>query len=1712
LNWFLGVSVAATKLNLGLSIGGFKIIDELGSGASSVVYRVERDSKQYAMKVIHPGNEEFNLENLIRIRKETAAVARLNHPAIVQIFEVGEDPQISYPYIVMELIDGETFDQMISRGPLKEDLVVQFAKTIAEGLTEIHKYQMVHRDIKPANIMVEKLGKVKILDLGLANQGNDNENTGDVVGTLAYCSPEQGGMLKRAVDGRSDLYSLGVTMYQALTGQLPFAMESVADLLRHHAAIVAVPVHQVDPQISQVLSDIVAKLMAKDPDDRYQTARGLLSDLERISELKEKLQHSQNYVLGENDVQGVSAGSSHLSGRDSEMAYLRKTWDEARAGRGKVVFIEGEGGSGKSRLSKEIISLATDAGALILPGKCNLFSSGVPYAPFREAFDETISRLKSMATDQAKALTLQLQQSAAGSEAVIGRLSFGLQKLFASSSEVHLLDVSASQERLIAEASKFILELSKRRGSLVLAIDDVQWSDPLTGDILQELSRHIDSFPLLIILTARNDDDSRDSVDRLKEHFPEKNYGTLSLEPLPLAAVESLIQSYLGHRPMSSVISEKIATLANGNPFVIGESVGALLAAGDLFISNGRWHLNESGVSQLELTKDVFQLVLYRIAKISSPVKAALEYAVVIGSRFQLSLLAAALDIEESEVQLTLQEAIKNNLIEALQAGNFQFSHDRIREAILGQIESSRHREINDRLSACLEKQIDRPSESIFELARFYAEGNIERSVKRVVEVNLQAGELALSNYASGLAFQKLAIAEKYRQQAGLASKQEFLLLELLGTAAMNIGKLEEAHVAFRKAHSVASSDFEKASLLHLETRAFSSAGRIQDAWEVFARSLAAVGESYPVSRFWFFATMVGFLFLTYFLTLTRIGYGRYAGPKADPLKREKMKLICSIFETSYVNAVLLGSPLDLAQISFRQFKYAHYLGDSHQLSRAHCVLAILWSLALARPIVRFHQMKANAISTKLDDPALRAYLKSYFAICSEFMGDAKVSSQLSRESFPDSQKYLGTFVCSQIACDLLYQYSYKGMAREAVDWFNSTRDYLRDTNNYCLIVNMLGIHYYNLVVLGRLDEAQEIHKEWLNSLEKVKTVTYSAGNIPAMEIYVATELEDHGPATLQQIEDLLAFGMEDYHFAQNHIPMTQIRLMDYLAAKTPEQKAIKRKAFDKALLNLNLRAIQPLPRSMYYCLKGSILRSDRKYQAALKFLEKGDLAAHRAGSLRAHFEIACERARVYLALGENLRAEAQVQFAHSLSVRQGWTLKQRRIEKEFVSVVRFTDSQNTQKTISDMTIGGRSSKMKLSDRRILDSLLQVSLASSLTIDPLKQAESAIDEIVRVMGADRAFIFICNEETGELVFRGGRDSKMTTLTELTGYSSTVVRKVQEEKKALVVTGTDSMEAIASQSAISHNLRSIMAAPLFIRDHFVGVIYIDSRLSKGLFTEDDVDVLKAIGNHVAISFETTRMAQVEAQRREFSKDLEISAAVQKLFLPKERTFQSEQLSLSGYYRAASQCSGDWWWYDVNQDRLTVIVADVTGHGAGPAMITASVASSFGVLQTQNPEIKMPDLLQAVHNELQKVGDQAYLMSTLAIDVDLKTGALESFSAASIGFYVISKSGTISSYLEQGSLLGYEELHLGQMPVQLQPGDRVFVCTDGIVEAPNAADRAFGERNLKKLLLKTMDLEIEATIDLIAKELDQYRGGTAQNDDFTFVLFEVKSPKS
>jgi predicted Ser/Thr protein kinase len=724
---------------------GVEVVSELGRGTHTAVYRIRRGGSNYALKVLRgpsPGDERAATV----LCREAALLARVNHPGVPNVFDVGIAD--GYPYLVLEFLDGQPLSGLLERGPLPEPLLIRMAAEVAMALAAAHRAGVVHRDIKPANIVISSQSRARLIDFDLATSDRSTAIDESVVGTFHYSPPEQSGMLNRPVDHRADLYALGVVLFQCATGRLPFTADDVGALIAMHANLPAPDPRTLRPDVSDGLAAVIGRLLAKDPDDRMQSAGDLLAALGSLSTAPA---HASGEWTG-------PANDRRLLGRDEEQLALAGRWKQARGGHGGMLLISGAPGSGKTSLAQGLVRTARADGALVLSGKCDVDSS-VPLAALRSAVEDWLRCQARLPADRQAGGLARLRAAAGAGAGLLRPLS----PLLAVTLDAPILDAGDRHEQFAGAVASFLAALPDDSGGL-LVLDDAQWLDAASLAALRRLAEDIAEVPLLVVATVRDDEDSKAGLAALLSAAGDAIDLQVPIGPLDAQAAAHLVSSYLAGSTIGADVIDDLSARGGGNPFTILEYLRSLIDAGALRPRWGTWRLDTAVLQRINLPSGVLDLVLARIDGLGRHTREVLTVAAAIGNVVPTGLLAAVTDLDPAE---PLAEASTRGLVHA-RADVSTFVHDRIREALLSAVDPADLSMLHQRIATALDGQRRTDAAGVYATARHYACGQIDQTPESVFRACSAAGYLALDENVR-TPRRLLEAAQAAAQRAGLA-------------------------------------------------------------------------------------------------------------------------------------------------------------------------------------------------------------------------------------------------------------------------------------------------------------------------------------------------------------------------------------------------------------------------------------------------------------------------------------------------------------------------------------------------------------------------------------------------------------------------------------------------------------------------------------------------------------------------------------------------------------------------------------------------------------------------------------------------------------------------------------------------------------------------------------------------------------------------------
>jgi diguanylate cyclase (GGDEF)-like protein len=1373
---------------------GVTVLGELGRGTQTVVYRVSRDGRDWAMKVFL-GSDSAALPAL---RREASLLAWTNHPGLPQVQEIGETRR--QPYLIMELIEGRSLGELLRVRPLAVDRTVRLGRQLAAALAALHDVGLVHRDVKPHNIMIEPDGTARLIDLGMAGR-TTGEAAETAVGTLQYSAPEQGGTLDRPVDARSDLYALGAVLHECLTGAPPFASNDASELLRLHAGAVPPDPRELRDDVPDTLAALIAKLLAKDPDDRYQTGAGLVADLDLLD-----ADPSTAFPLARTDTAAASADSVPLTGRDRELGELTQRWRQARAGRGGFALVTGGPGTGKSRLARELARLVREQGGQVLSGACP--ETPVPLAPLRAALGEQLGRTHD--------------------------------------------DPAAFTQSIVAG----VRELARTDGGALLCLDDVHLADEATLAVLRLLAASPTDLPLLVLLTVADDRAGTLPPGVLRHSDP-----TVTLGPLDPGRAADLIAALARGRNIDSTVLSRLAARGGTTPFEIREYVTAVVDAGVLVPSWGQWELDTDGLDRIALTGDLHALVLRRLDGLSEQCRALLTAAAVIGPAFSATLVAEAGRVDTTQAAGLLAEATTRGAVRRLDDG-YGFAHEQLRLALLDGADPAQVRELHQRLAGLLDTAGGDGPAYTYTLARHHLHGHPDRNPTRVIEVCRAAGALALAERAPREAVALLEPAHRLAVTV-LPPAAVSEIGELLGAAYYQAGHLALAVSTLTEALGTAADRFARARILLAISIMHCESWDLEPCLVTMRQALAELDFKLPENPLVLLAGTLGRFAAGLLIERTGLGFGT-----ANPVDTVRYRLQAQLYTYGGGAASLgLNPVLALALLLRSQYPVSR-LGICVEYVQVRTDVAGLLDIIGGPRLSRGGFARAIRAGITIGDHTAAAYAAQQQRLIRYIGGRGSPREILADSADPERRISAGRFVTA--LGGTLWVQLLAGFTRDAQALYQDgvARVDAADLPDSSLILAGASV----AAALGRVADADASLRRIAENLDAFRNPSRRVSLLLA-RAQVAVEQRDLGEAFDRVAADFAELGISS---ARLLVPLRGIYVylaygrLEQCRTATPEQRSRAFAAARQAVTALRGARSSALLKAHCRVAAAWLRQLDGKPAGALSALRAADSVLQSADAPLASFEAARLRAHALLALGHSAEATVAAAGALALAARYEWPHRLQWIRDEFgVDGLTGTMNHSTRITDTDLTAA--------TYRTRLDAVAAMSLASARIVDPEELTRVALDETIRLLSAERAYLFLIDERN-RLAPHLGRDAAGNDLTELVGYGSSLVERARQSREPLIVTGTDEGAALGSLSAVAHGLRSIMVSPLLHDGRLLGVLYLDSRVAKGMFTTDDVGVLAAITMHVAAALETTRAAQLTVDVRSAQHDRDIAVTL------------------------------------------------------------------------------------------------------------------------------------------------------------------------------------------------------------------------------------------
>ena len=716
--------------------------------------------------------------------------------------------------------------------PMEMGRFLRFATGLSAALRDVHEHGLIHKDIKPANVLVDfTTGQVRLTGFGIAARLRRERQSPKppelVAGTLAYMAPEQTGRMNRSIDSRSDLYSLGVTLYEILTGALPFMASDPMEWVHCHIARQPVPPVERLKDVPVPVSAIVSKLLAKTAEERYQTAAGLERDLQRCLAAWETQHRIDTFPLGLHDKPDQLLIPEKLYGREREIGTLLAAFDRVvTSGRPELVLVSGYSGIGKSSVVNELHRAMVPPRGLFASGKFDQYKRDIPYATVAQAFQGLIRALLGKSDAELAGWRNALGEALGPNGRLMIDVVPELRLLIDEQPPVQELPPQQAQSRLQLVFRRFLGVFARPEHPLALFLDDLQWLDAATLDMLADLLTQADVQRLLVIGAYRdNEVDSThpllrklDSIRKAGAIVQEISLAPLAREDLGRLMADTLNCTPTVASPLAGLVHDKTA----GNPFFAIQFISALAEEGLLRFDHDaacwRWELDR--LHAKGYTDNVVDLMVGRLTRLPVETQAVLQQLACLGNVAKITTLSVVIGKSEDEVRSDVWEAIRLELVEQVE-GSYKFVHDRVQEAAYSltpeRLRAEAHLRIGKLLAA--HTPAEKRGEAIFEIVNQLNRGaaliTSHDEHEQFAELNLLAGRRAKATtaYVSALAY--LTAGEALLPEDSWERRHEltFALALHRGECEYLTGALAEAEQRLAALSSRAATTVERATV-----------------------------------------------------------------------------------------------------------------------------------------------------------------------------------------------------------------------------------------------------------------------------------------------------------------------------------------------------------------------------------------------------------------------------------------------------------------------------------------------------------------------------------------------------------------------------------------------------------------------------------------------------------------------------------------------------------------------------------------------------------------------------------------------------------------------------------------------------------------------------------------------------------------------------------
>ncbi|MEG4324599.1 ATP-binding sensor histidine kinase [Microcoleus sp. herbarium5] len=1494
-----------------INLPGYDITNQIHESNNSIVYRGLRkqDNQPVILKFL---KQDYPMPaSLVRYKQEYEITHNLHLESVPKTYSL--ERYHNSLAIIFEDCGGDSLKLLLASHQLTLEEFLLTAIKITRALGEIHRHKIIHKDINPSNIIINSTtGRVQIIDFGISTvlkrENPTLKNPNVLEGTLSYISPEQTGRMNRAIDYRTDFYSLGVTFYELLTRQLPWDYSDAMELIHCHIAKQAVPLHQINREIPKAVSDIVMKLLAKTAEARYQSPWGIIADLEECLEQLKNTGGIADFAIAQKDITDKFQIPQKLYGRETEVETLLAAFERVSRGSTEMMLVSGYSGIGKSALVQEVYKPITKARGYFIAGKFDQFQRNIPYAAVVKAFQSLVKQLLTESENQLNTWKEKILAAVGANSQIIIDVIPEVELIIGQQPAVQELGATEAQNRFNLVFQKFIRVFCSVDYPLVIFLDDLQWADAATLKLLQVMIAD-EQTNYLFLIGAYRDNEVNPSHPLMMTLDELQNQGArierITLAPLHLHHIVNLIADTLRKDQKSALpLAELVLDKTQGNPFFVNQFLKTLYQENLLKFNfqKRNWDWNISEIESVGITDNVIELMLGKLKRLPASTQQVLRLAACVGNSFDLNTLSIinekswvatfqellpaiqeGLILTTSELGATESEIINSDLV----ITTYKFLHDRVQQSGYALIDSKLQTAIHLQIGRLLLANIspERRAERIFEIADHLNSGRTliidDHEKIELAILNLTAARKAKDATAYAAARDYLKFGREILPGDIWQDSYElaFTFYKELAEAEYLNGNFEESEALIEVAFIQAKSELEKAEIYNILIVQYTLLSKYEAAVQSGLKALHLLGIDLAEDNL-SEAVNAEMAAAKANLANQEIASLIHAEKMQDPAQQMAMKLLGNMGPLTFFSSQELWKLTVIKAINL-SLKYGFVAGGSYCYSCYGIILnSILGDYQSAYEFGRLAltlSENSNNLSQNCQDSVIFAnYLNCW-------VRPLKTTAEINNEGYKVG---LQSGNLQWTGYNRMFQtitYFFQGMnLNNLLEDIGKSLHFCEQTKNFWAIDIIIANKIAILNLMGEEDEISE--KEHLANFHSRKSMAALCEFyvLKAQTFYLYEQYSEALEASdraAELIDYLMGHISSAHHYFYRCLILTALysdvsesERQDYWQQLEANQKQIKVWADNcsESFAHKFWLVAAEMAR-----ISGRDLEAMDLYDRAIAEAREGDFIQNEAlaAFLAAKFW-----------LGKDKEDFAQIYLTKAHYGYQYWGAKRKveNLEEKYPQLIARTSGKTTTQTKVNRTTTATTSN-NLGETLDLATVMKASFAISGEIVLSRLLERLMKIAIENAGAQKGFLILEKGGNWALEAEGSvQEDEVSVLQSLplnpiaaSGGSpllaSAIANYVIRTQENVVLNNAAQEGQFTRDPYIAATQpKSILCTPLLHQGKLTGILYLENNLTEGAFTTDRLELLKLLSAQIAISIEN---AQLYKNLQDFNQNLE-----------------------------------------------------------------------------------------------------------------------------------------------------------------------------------------------------------------------------------------------